>query len=250
MVRGRVAPLAVASFVWLGLLSGVAAAQNGEFTTDFRFQECEFEARGENPYFPLTPRLLVLEAEEDGETVRLELTVLREFQRIRVPGLGWVKTRVIEERETVDGKLKEISRNFFASCDDRGDVAYFGEDVDIYHPDGSITHDGAWRAGKPDENGLAEPGIIMPGTFLLGSKYYQELADGIALDRAENVEMGLQITTEAGTFEDCVRVVETTPLEPGSESTKVYCPGIGLVMDNELELVEYKIKKTPDEEED
>jgi hypothetical protein len=29
-------------------------------------------------------------------------------------------------------------------------------------------------------------------------------------------------------------VTETTPLESGSESTKVYCPGVGLVVDNDL----------------
>lgn len=32
--------------------------------------------------------------------------------------------------------------------------------------------------------------------------------------------------------------VETTPLEPLSESRKVYAPGIGLVMDNVLKLVD------------
>jgi len=116
---------------------------------------------------------------------------------------------------------------------------HFGEDVDIYEEDGTITHEGAWRAGEPDEDGLAEPGLIMPGTFLLGSRYYQELAGGIALDRAEHVEMGIEITTEAGTFADCVRVVETTPLEPGSESEKIYCPEVGLVVDDIVELVEF-----------
>ena len=40
---------------------------------------------------------------------------------------------------------------------------------------------------------------------------------------------------QAGNFDDCIEVTETTPLEPGSESTKVYCPGVGLVLDNELE---------------
>jgi hypothetical protein len=81
--------------------------------------------------------------------------------------------------------------------------------------------------------------MIMPGTFLLGSRYFQEQADGAALDRAEYVEMGLEVTTTAGTFEQCVRVVETTPLEPGSESEKIYCPEVGLVVDDELELVEF-----------
>jgi hypothetical protein len=44
------------------------------------------------------------------------------------------------------------------------------------------------------------------------------------------------VQTSAGRFDDCVEVKETTPLEPGSESTKIYCPGVGLVADNELIL--------------
>jgi hypothetical protein len=217
----------------------IVAAQTDEFTGDFRLEECRFRTKGDNPYFPLRPGRLVYEGEEDGETERLEITITRDFERIWVPGLGSVKTRVLVERETVDDELREISRNFFAVCGGRNDVVYFGEDVDIFHPNGQITHEGAWRAGLPDADGVAEPGIIMPGTFLLGSRYDQEIAEGIALDRAEHVEMGLLVETPAGTFRDCVRVVETTPLEPDSESEKVYCPGVGLVMDNDLTLIEY-----------
>ena len=174
---------------------------------------------------------------EDG-TERVEITVLEDLQPISVPGLGVVTTRVVEERETADGDLIEVSRNFFAICGGRNDVVYFGEDVDIHNPDGSITHEGQWRAGRPDENGVSEAGVIMPGTFLLGSRYFQEIADGIALDRAEHVEMGLDVETDAGDFHDCVRIVETTPLEPKSGSEKIYCPGVGLVVDSDVQLVE------------
>jgi hypothetical protein len=45
--------------------------------------------------------------------------------------------------------------------------------------------------------------------------------------------------TDAGTFSDCVRIVETSPLEPKSSSMKLYCRGIGLVIDSDVELVEY-----------
>jgi hypothetical protein len=237
----RLAAVAVASFLCLGMLSGVATAQDEEeeFTTDFRLEDCRFEAKGRNPYFPLKPgHQLVLEGEDDGETIRVEITVLHETERIFVPGIGWVRTRVVQEREWVDDELVEISRNFFATCRKTNDVAYFGEEVDIFNEDGSVTHEGQWLAGQPDGNGLAEPGLIMPGTFLLGARYFQEIADGIALDRAEHVEMGLEVTTEAGKFFDCVRVIETSPLEPGSESEKLYCPGVGLVADNEAHLVE------------
>jgi hypothetical protein len=237
-----VARLAAFVIVWLaglGMSSALAAApiKKLQFTTDFRLGDCQFQTQGVNPYFLLTPgRRLVLQNEDETETV--EITVLEDLELISVPGLGDVTTRVVEERETADGELIEVSRNFFAICGGRNDVVYFGEDVEIHNPDGSITHEGEWRAGQPDENGLAEPGIIMPGTFLLGSRYFQEIADGIALDRAENVEMGLDVETDAGTFHDCVRIVETTPLEPKSESEKIYCPGVGLVVDSDVQLVE------------
>lgn len=235
--------LAIAlTFTWLGLSRGVTMAEGKEpqFTTEFRLEDCRFRAKGANPYFTLNPGYqLVLEGEEDGETILAVVTVLHETEEIFLPDIGVVKTRVVEEREWVDDELVEVSRNFFARCEQTNDIFYFGEDVDIYNPDGTISHEGVWRAGEPDDDGLAEPGLIIPGTFLLGSRYFQEQADGVAMDRGENVEMGLAVTTEAGTFDGCVKVLETTPLEPREESEKVYCPGVGLVIDDELELVEF-----------
>jgi hypothetical protein len=46
-----------------------------------------------------------------------------------------------------------------------------------------------------------------------------------------------EISRKAGNFDDCIEVTETTPLEPGSESMKVYCPDAGLVIDNDLEAI-------------
>jgi hypothetical protein len=210
-----------------------AAAQDG-FTSSFRLQDCRFLARGVNPHFILEPeRQLVYE----GEDEELFITVLEQTRRITLPIGGKLRTiraAVVEEREFEEGEIKEVSRNFFAICQKTGDVFYFGEDVDIYEDGEIVSHDGEWLAGQ----GGAMPGIVMPGTFLLGSRYYQEVAPGVALDRAEHVAEGLEDETEAGDFEDCVEVTETSPLEPGAESTKVYCPGVGLVADNDLVLVE------------
>ena len=58
--------------------------------------------------------------------------------------------------------------------------------------------------------------------------------------------MGLEVEVPAGEFRDCVEVTETTPLEPGEESVKVYCPQVGLVRDGVLELIAvYKNAKPP-----
>jgi hypothetical protein len=194
---------------------------------------------GSNPFWTLRSRYqIVLEGEEDGEEIRNEITVLNEFERLTLTIGGverQVRTRVIEERESADGEITEISRNFFARCAQTNDIFYFGEDVDIYEDGEVVAHDGAWRVGVDG----ALPGIIMPGTFLKGSRYFQEVAPDVALDRARHVEEGLELETPAGTFTGCVAVLETTPLEPGEESLKMYCPGVGMVVDDFLVITEF-----------
>jgi hypothetical protein len=85
----------------------------------------------------------------------------------------------------------------------------------------------------------ALPGLIFPGgAFLLGSRYFQELAPEVALNRAEHVALGLDVEVPAGTFEGCVEVRETTGLDTTQVSTKTYCPGTGLVIEDDVELIE------------
>jgi len=234
----------------LALVAGAVAAraeEEEEFTSDFFIERCTWSGNSdENPFFSLRPGHQVVlqgEEEDDGETVEVEavVTVLQERERVvfRTPRGKRVSVlaRVVEERESEDGELVEVSRNFFALCRETLDVFYFGETVDDYEDGEIVGHGGEWRAGK---NG-AQPGIIMPGSFLLGARYFQEIAPGVALDRGENVEMGLDVATEAGTFHDCVMVVDTNALHPESEGDeKVYCPGVGIVRDEDLELVEFE----------
>ncbi len=233
--------LSVGVGVFLCAALPVAAGQ-GEFTEDFPLDDCSFSDSGRNPYFSLeVGDQLIFESEDDEEQVRLKITVLAKrklitFETDEGETLK-VCTRVVEEREWVNGKLFEVSRNYFARCQETNDIYYFGEDVDFYENGVIVGHDGSWRAGLDD----ALPGLIMPGSFLLGSRYFQELAPDVALDQAEHVEMGLEVEVPAGEFEDCVEILETTPLEPGSESTKVYCAEVGLVIDNDAQLVSFDI---------
>ncbi len=80
----------------------------------------------------------------------------------------------------------------------------------------------------------------MPGLFLIGSRYHQEMAPDVAMDRAEHVGMGFAVETPAGVFENCVVVLETSLLEPDEETIKIYAPGVGLIVDDGLELVEFR----------
>jgi hypothetical protein len=231
-----------------------ALAQDDGFTDQFPIAACDFQSQGHNAFFKLIPnRQLYLsnvrcvQAGECDELEELWITVLPQTREIRFHHNGRkvsVRTRVVEEYETADGELEEISRNYFASCAPMNDVYYFGEDV--FDGDGEPLPD-AWLAGRAG----ARPGIIMPDrAFLLGSRYYQEIAPN-AQDRAEHTSMGFEVEVPAGVFKNCVEITETSPLEPGHESFKTYCPNVGMVRDGDLELIAvYSHAESPSEEDD
>ena len=209
---------------------GIVSAHEPAYTRSFMLGRCGgFSSIGRNPFFILEPGYkLVLAGVEDGVVKRLVVTVRNQTRVIE-----GVETRLVEERETEDGELVEVSRNYFAICNRTNSVIYFGEKVDIYEDGVIVGHEGEWLAGV---NG-ARPGIIMPGTVLLGARYFQEIAPGVALDRAEIVRLNATVQTPAGRFRGCLRTRETTPLEPEEVEFKSYAPGIGLIQDEVLRLV-------------
>ena len=182
---------------------------------------------GKNPYFVLEPGFrLVLES----ATEKLAITVLDETKEV-----DGVTTRVVEEREWRNEELIEVSRNFFAIDEQTKDVFYFGEDVDMYQGGKVNSHTGAWLAGK---NG-ARAGLIMPGNPKVGMKYYQEIARGVAMDRAEILKTDDHLDTPAGSFANCLLTKEGSALNPFEMEFKTYAPGIGLLQDEKLLLSEY-----------
>jgi hypothetical protein len=193
----------------------------------FGVQKADLRSTGRNPYFILEPGYqLVLEG---PGAERLVITVLDQTELV-----DGVETRVVEERETKNGKLVEVSRNFFA-ISSRNDVYYFGEDVDVYKNGKVANHEGAWRAGL---NG-ARFGLMMPATPRAGARYYQEVAPHIAMDRAEVVALDVAMTTPAAKYSNVLKIEETTPLEPGAKEFKYYAAGVGLIGDGSLRLVKY-----------
>lgn len=244
----RIVALAIGTILAIVLLliapSAVSAAK--KYTTDFRIEDCTWSNNSDqNPHFILKPKYrLFLEGVEDGETIKQRITVLSRTKTISFTSAKGVdltvKTRVVEEKEWEDGEVVEISRNWFALCKETGDVYYFGEEVDDFEDGELVGHEGAWIAGEDD----ALPGIIMPGSFLIGARYMQETAPGVAMDRGENKATGLDVTVPAGSFTDCVAVKDTSALDPGGGGDmKIYCPGIGIVMDAVLELTKIRVAK-------
>jgi len=208
--------------------------QSKPFTESLMPDSCSFTPFGRNTYFILEPYYQqTLQGIEGTDTITLIITVLNETRKI-----GVVETGIVEERELVNGKPIEISRNFFAFCKQTGSIYYFGEEVDMYKNGKVVSHDGAWIAG-----GNNKPGVIMPGLILLGSRYYQEMAPSVAMDRAEILSMTETMKTPAGNFTNVLKTEETTPLEPKNKEYKYYAPGVGLIKDGSLLLMKYGFVK-------
>ena len=199
----------------------------------FDLEKCDLASTGANTYFALEPGYqLVLEGHEDGNPIQHTITVLNETKLV-----NGTETRIVEEKTIEDGNLAEISNNYFAICGQTSDAFYFGEDTDFYENGKIISHNGSWKAG----NDSARAGMIMPGKVEIGLKYFQELAKGIDEGRAEIVSLNDVVDTPAGKFDRVLKTEETSPLEPGKKEYKFYAPGIGLIQDDELKLVNFTL---------
>ena len=100
-----------------------AVAGDSQVTDDFRLDKRRFTASGSNTYMSLNP----------GTRSAFILTTVLGSRRWvsfddRLAGRIWVRTRVVEERKTLDGELVEISRRFFARCRQTSDIFYFGRE--------------------------------------------------------------------------------------------------------------------------
>jgi hypothetical protein len=182
-----------------------------------------------NPWFPLAVnQVWEYEGEEEGVPVELTITVLDQTEVV-----AGVTTRVVHEHEVEDGEVIEDSWNYFAQASD-GTVCYFGEAVDIYHEDGPVTHEGAWRADDSPDFG---PGIFMPAAPRVGDRFQMEVAPGIAEDEGRVVGAG-PATVEAGYFPLTIRLRESNPLD-GDKGHKVFAHGVGMIIDGPVELTDY-----------
>ena len=182
---------------------------------------------GRNPFFVLEPGFQQTYTGGDG---RLVITVLDQTEMV-----DGVTTRVVEERESKGNALVELSRNFYAIDPASQDVYYFGEDVDDYSH-GAVEHPGTWRSGQ----GGAHYGLFMPGRPTVGFQHDQENAPGVAEDHAEVVSTSETVTGPSGPVANCIKVKETSRLEPGTTEYKLYAPGVGLVTDENLTLDGYR----------
>jgi hypothetical protein len=233
----RIAP-AASLVMAIGMVPGCGGFQGYENLSST--ESCDPRAGGfsldiDNEFFPLpVEHQVVLEGEEGGAHLVVRITVLDEIETV----VG-VRTRVIEEYESKDGRVVEVSRNFFAQAQD-GTVCYFGENVDIYDGAGNVTaHSGSWRAGV-DAN---RPGIFMLPSLEVGVAFQQEIAPGIAEDQSQVIAVGERTEVPAGTFEDTATLRDGSPLDGGT-GDKIYARGIGLIVDGSARLTRYSSPST------
>ena len=190
---------------------------------------------GVNPlYYPIVPGHKHVHERPDHPDgfYRKETVVLDGTEDFDLPGIGKFKTAVVQEEEYIDRVLTQRALNWFALDKTTNSVYAFGEVSWEINEEGKPVFGGTWRAGEPDgENSLADPGLLMPGTFTIGSRYIFDGSRTIAYGGSENIEAGIEITVPAGTFKNCVRVREQGLLNLKDITDKTWCPVVGVVYD-------------------
>ena len=183
----------------------------------------------DNPYFPLVPGTnFIYEGQTSGGLVHTEFFVTHNTKQI----LG-VTTVEVHDTVTTNGELTEDTLDWFAQDKD-GNVWYFGENTEELIGGRPSTLAGTFTAG---ENG-ARPGIIMEAHPAIGDFYRQEFDLGNAEDFGEVASLSDTIAVPAGTFTDCLKTPEATPLEPSLHEAKWYAPGVGNILTLDLDTGE------------
>ena len=187
-----------------------------------------FVAGINHPYLPLIPGVTrTYEVKIAEGTERIEVTTLDETRVI----MG-VTTMVVRDTAYVEGQVIEATFDWFAQDKD-GNVWYFGEDVDNYENGVVVNHNGSWEAGVDG----ALPGIIMHANPAdhVGEPYHQELYVGQAEDMAQVLATAESVTVPFGSFENGVKTLDWTPLEPGKIAHKYYVKDVGFVLEVKVE---------------
>jgi hypothetical protein len=207
----------------------------GDGAYDPAINPLDFSSNVSNSFHPLVPgRTLVYEKMTAAGLEHLEVSTLA--QTIQIAG---VDCRIVRDVESLNGIVKEDTQDWFAQHVS-GDVWYFGEIVLNYENGFLEDLGGSWRTGKDG----AKAGVIMLAAPAVGAAYRQEFLPNVAEDVAVVIATGVTISVAYGTFTNCVKTREGSPLEPGNFEFKYYAPGVGLVAEEDpvsgelLELIQ------------
>jgi hypothetical protein len=184
-------------------------------------------AAAPNPFFPLVPGT-TWTYEGPEETITVTVT-----DRTKV--ILDVTTIVVRDVVVdAEGEPVEDTDDYFAQHED-GTVWYFGELSRNFEDGELVDIEGSWTAGVDG----AKPGIVMLADPMVGDVYRQEFLLGEAEDAAEVVDVaGTESVPGATCTGTCLVTRDFTPIEPDTEESKYYAPGVGLVLEIDLETGE------------
>jgi len=198
-----------------------ACGRLGEGPYDPVINPSHFVAQIDNPYFPLTTGTTFVYEGQTSQGFEHDEFAVTHNTRV-ILGVTCVE---VHDAVTLDGALSEDTLDWFAQ-DTEGNVWYFGENTHELE-DGLITTiEGTFMAGVDGD----KPGIIMKAHPAIGDFYRQEFSLTNAEDFAETVSLTESVTVPAGSFNNCMKSKETTPLEPDLLEYKFYAPGVGNVL--------------------
>ena len=183
-----------------------------DFTTDI-----------DNPYWPMRPgsRWVYRETDDEGATLRVEVTVTNRTKRIA----NGVTARVVRDEVTQGGEPVELTDDWYAQ-DREGNIWYLGEETAEYENGKVKTRAGSFEAGRDG----AQPGIAMPADPRPGLSYRQEYYRGQAEDRARVLSVDDQAEVPAGHFRGTLTTRDENPLDPKVLEYKLYARGVGPVL--------------------
>jgi len=179
----------------------------------------------DNKYFPLKTGTIMIYngTDEDGKSTSDIFTVTNDTKEIQ-----GITTRVVNDSAFVEGDLVEPTADWYAQ-DDSGNVWYMGEfTTDLTNK--KNPHEGSWEAGVKG----ARAGIIMLAEPKVGVTYDQEVAKGVAEDKATVLSLDTNVSVPYGSFSNVLKTKEFSALEPGVSENKYYAANVGDVKEKTL----------------
>jgi len=202
---------------------GVEAPSFGEHATFTpEFDPLNFASLVNHPYHPLIPGTAYHHVGETPEGVETNDILVLYDNTKQILG---VTVTVVRDLVSLDGVLKEETFDWYAQDLD-GNVWYMGEDTKEFDGD-QISTEGSWEAGVGDNL----PGIIMMAHPKTGTAYRQEFAPDVALDMARVLRLHAPVVVPFDALDDCIQIMEWTPLERGMHEHKYYCRDVGRVLE-------------------
>ena len=143
----------------------------------------------DNKYFSFKPGAIMIYngTDEEGKPDRDVITVTNDTKEIQ-----GIPTRAVNDTEWVNGKLVETTNDWYAQ-DYKGNVWYMGEDTTDF-TNKKNPHEGSWQAGVKGGKG----GIIMMAEPKVGVTYDQEVAKGVAEDKATVLSLNNNVSVPYG----------------------------------------------------